>query len=300
MPTEAELWTDPGTAPTSIPRRKAASTVCHDPPLAWDSTTTTMRAKPAMSRLRDGKRHACAGHPGGVSDTTAPSATTSRQSASCRRGYDHVDPARGHPDRRAGGRAARPCPFCGRARPPARRHERHRRSRAPAPIRRRPRRWTGRRPAGRRPSPRRGCIAGCRSTATHGLPSSATEPSGGEEHASSLGATGEGRRVPRCPGPGDRDAAALATGPQRARRLCAEPPRPTPGPTGLAGPSRGERAPRRPPTPRLAVAGSGQGHRRAMPARRLAGTPEQRRRLPPATRSGHGRPLTVAPARASG
>ena len=85
-PTEAELWTDPGTAPTSAPRRRAASTVCHDPRWRGTRPTTTMRAKPAMSRFRDGNRHACAGHPGGVSDTTAPSATTSRHSAPCRRG----------------------------------------------------------------------------------------------------------------------------------------------------------------------------------------------------------------------
>ena len=53
--------------------------MCQDPPLAWHSTTTTMRASPAISRLRDGKRQAWAGHPGGVSDTTAPSETTSFQ-----------------------------------------------------------------------------------------------------------------------------------------------------------------------------------------------------------------------------
>ncbi len=86
VPTEAGFWTEPGTAPTSMPRRTAASTVCQDPPLAWHSTTTTICASPAMMRLRDGNRQACAGDPGGVSDTIAPSRATSPHSAACWRG----------------------------------------------------------------------------------------------------------------------------------------------------------------------------------------------------------------------
>ena len=58
MPADDGLRTEPGTAITWMSRSAASSTVCIEPPAAWDSTTTTRSASAAMIRLRAGNRHA--------------------------------------------------------------------------------------------------------------------------------------------------------------------------------------------------------------------------------------------------
>ena len=81
VPREAELRTEPGTAPTGTPRRAAASTVWNEPPRPWHSTTTTTSARAAMMRLRAGKTRGRGGVPSAASDSTAPRRATSCQSA---------------------------------------------------------------------------------------------------------------------------------------------------------------------------------------------------------------------------
>ena len=76
LPALAELCTGPGTTRTSMPRAMAASAVIRLPPAACDSTTTTMDARAAMTRLRAGNRQAWAGRPGRVSDSMTPARTT--------------------------------------------------------------------------------------------------------------------------------------------------------------------------------------------------------------------------------
>ena len=69
-----------------MPRASASSAVCIEPPRNRDSTTTTASAKPAMIRLRAGKRHASGGVPSGASDKIRPACSTRRCRSAWRRG----------------------------------------------------------------------------------------------------------------------------------------------------------------------------------------------------------------------
>ncbi len=66
----------PGTAATVRPRSRANSAVIRLPLGSAASTTTVMRASPAMIRFRAGKLQRCAPVPGGSSESTSPDLAT--------------------------------------------------------------------------------------------------------------------------------------------------------------------------------------------------------------------------------
>ena len=66
----------PGTAATQRPRSLANSAVMRLPLGSAASTTSVIRASPAMMRLRAGKLHRYGSVPGGSSESTSPSART--------------------------------------------------------------------------------------------------------------------------------------------------------------------------------------------------------------------------------
>ena len=83
---EAGLRREPGTASTSRPYAIARFAVMRAPPDAVASTTTVASLKPAMIRLRSGKRPRVGGTPGGCSPMTRPWRRTRPNSAACWRG----------------------------------------------------------------------------------------------------------------------------------------------------------------------------------------------------------------------
>src|ERR671916_324775 len=70
VPRATREVTRPGTAATDLPRSRAKSVVIRLPLGSAASTTTVIRASPAMIRLRAGKLHLNGGVPGGSSERT--------------------------------------------------------------------------------------------------------------------------------------------------------------------------------------------------------------------------------------
>ena len=153
----------PGTAATQRPRSRAKSLVIRLPLGSAASTTTVMRARPAMIRLRAGKLQRSGWVPGGSSDSTSPLSRTCSMQEPVPTWIDHVGSARQH--RQGASRGPRGSPGArwrrcrARARSPRSRRPPRGRAQANAPPRCRRdsagacRRWPP--PARRRSAPAR-------------------------------------------------------------------------------------------------------------------------------------------------
>ena len=84
---------------TGRSRAMASAAVDRDPPLTWDSTTTTSSARPAMRRLRAGNRHRRGDAPSGASLHTTPVSRTRRHKRPIPRRVGTIDAGAHHPDR---------------------------------------------------------------------------------------------------------------------------------------------------------------------------------------------------------